>query len=329
MPLAASTTIRSGVDLVEIDEGEHLVDESGPDVERRDLAPLRDRAEACLRARAHLLEAGVATHGQRARADDLHARVLLRVVRGGDADAAVEPELADRVVDHLGADHSEVVNIGAAVRRALHHGRGHRGSRDAHVAPDGDRAGLEMLDVGAADRVGAFLVQLRAVEAANVVRLEDPGVEHAIHRIGVAPHRWVMVDHLSFRDGTEACDRPLRRPRRLDAARRERRSRGGSLAHDAVLRRGLPLHHGARRDRPEIRGRRGDGRVRGAVRARGRPGAGGARRARNRRGGARARPRGPHRHRVGRDPLGRDGDDIRDRARDQRRRATAAGRAAG
>ena len=165
-------------DRVDVDEGEHLVDEAGPDVERRDLAALRDRAEAGLGARAHVLEARVATDGQRSGADDLHARVLLRVVRGGDADPAVEPELADRVVDHLGADHPEVADVGAAVRGALHHGGGHRRRGDAHVAADGDRAGLEVLDVGAPDRVAALLVQLRAVEAANVVRLEDPWIEH-------------------------------------------------------------------------------------------------------------------------------------------------------
>ena len=47
--------------------------------------------------------------------------------------------------------------------------------------------GSEVLHVRAPDRVRAFLVELRPVEAANVVRLEDPGVEHAVsHRIGTA-----------------------------------------------------------------------------------------------------------------------------------------------
>jgi len=35
-----------------------------------------------------------------------------------------------------------------------------------------------MLHVGAADRVRALLVELGAVEAANVVRLEDLRIEH-------------------------------------------------------------------------------------------------------------------------------------------------------
>ena len=59
-----------------------------------------------------------AADGQRAFADDLHPRVLLRVVRGGDGDAAVEAERADREIDHLGADHSEVEYLGAAPRPA-------------------------------------------------------------------------------------------------------------------------------------------------------------------------------------------------------------------
>ena len=39
-------------------------------------------------------------------------------------------------------------------------------------------SGLEVLDVGATDRVGALLVELGAVEAAHVVRLEGFGLEH-------------------------------------------------------------------------------------------------------------------------------------------------------
>ena len=38
--------------------------------------------------------------------------------------------------------------------------------------------GSEVLHVRASDRVRTFLVELRAVEAANVVRLEDAWVEH-------------------------------------------------------------------------------------------------------------------------------------------------------
>ena len=141
---------------------------------------LRGWPERLQRAVADVQQARLAADGQRAAADDLHPRVLLRVVRGGDAHAAFELELADRVVDHLGADQPEVEHVGAAVGRALDQSRRHRRRRHAHVAPDRDRARLEVLDVGASDRVRALLVELGGVEAADVVRLEDLGIEHAL-----------------------------------------------------------------------------------------------------------------------------------------------------
>ena len=113
--------------------------------------------------------------GSAPRAHDLHPRVLLRVVRGGDADAAVELELADGEIDHLRPDHPEVEHVGAAVGGAVDQRRGHRRRREAHVAADRDPPRLELLDVGAADRVRAFLVELVRVDAADVVGLEDAG----------------------------------------------------------------------------------------------------------------------------------------------------------
>ena len=44
--------------------------------------------------------------------------------------------------------------------------------------PTAIERGSEVLDVGASDRVRTLLVELRAIEAANVVRLEDAWVEH-------------------------------------------------------------------------------------------------------------------------------------------------------
>ena len=87
----------------------------------------------------------------------------------------------------------EIADVGAAVGGALHHGGRHRRRRHAHVAADRDRAGLEVLDVGAADRVRALLVELGAVEAADVVRLEDPRVEHASIVLDLAASRRRVV----------------------------------------------------------------------------------------------------------------------------------------
>ena len=145
---------------------------------------------------AHVEEARLAADRQRAAADDLHPGVLLRVVRGGDADAAVEAELADREVEHLRPDQPEVEHVRAAVRGALDQRLGHRRRGDAHVAPDGDPARLELLDVRAPDRVRALLVELGRMEPADVVRLEDLRVEHG-------PMLWNLAeDRLTARSAT-------------------------------------------------------------------------------------------------------------------------------
>ena len=79
---------------------------------------------------ADVQQARVAADGQRAAADDLHARVLLRVVRGGDLDAAVEAVLADGEIEHLGADEPDVDDVCAGVGSAL----------DRRLAIDGEES---------------------------------------------------------------------------------------------------------------------------------------------------------------------------------------------
>ena len=163
IPFAASITTLSGLIACDVDEGEDPLDVGRPDVVLLDLSRRAARGlSPAQRAVADLQQPGVAADRQRAAADDLHARVLLRVVRGGDRDAAVELELADREIDHLRADEPDVEHVGA--RRRPHPG-------SAASAIDGDerrmsrptaiRAGSNCLDVGAPDRVGAVLVELR------------------------------------------------------------------------------------------------------------------------------------------------------------------------
>src|SRR6187397_159922 len=130
IPFAASTTIRSG---------------------RSDSGSTN---ESTFATKPSQMSVGVAS-------DDLHPRVLLRVVRRGDDDATLESELADGVVEHLGTDHPEVEHVGAAVRRAVDHGGRHRRGADPHVAADGDPADPEVLDERAPDPVRAVLVDLR------------------------------------------------------------------------------------------------------------------------------------------------------------------------
>jgi len=161
-----------------VDEGEHLRDEARPHVLLPDSSAPADRALLALGPTANLGETGVASDRECAPPDDLHPRVLLGVVRCGDADAAVEGQLGDRVVEHLRADAPDVDDIGSTVGCALDRGRSHRRRGQPHVPTDRQGVGLEVLDVGTADAVRAVLVELRRVEAANVVRLEDRWIEH-------------------------------------------------------------------------------------------------------------------------------------------------------
>ena len=112
--------------------------------------PVRDCPSK--RAVAHVEQARIAADRHGARAHDLHPGVLLRVVRGGDHDPAVEAERADREVDHLRPDEPDVDHVGARLGRALDQRRRHRRRGEPRVAPDGDPLRGELLDVGAPDR---------------------------------------------------------------------------------------------------------------------------------------------------------------------------------
>src|SRR5438270_253725 len=68
---------------------------------------------------------------QRAAADDLHAGVVLRIVGGGNGDATVELQIADREIEHLGADEAKLEDVGSSVRGPVAHRCGHRGARHA------------------------------------------------------------------------------------------------------------------------------------------------------------------------------------------------------
>src|SRR5438874_776222 len=96
------------------DEGQHPLDVRGIDVLLRDRAPPRDRPEPGERPVAHVEQPRLAADGQRSRTDDLHAGVLLRIVRRGHGDAAVESARADREIEHLRPDHPDVEDVGAA-----------------------------------------------------------------------------------------------------------------------------------------------------------------------------------------------------------------------
>ena len=212
MPFAASTTIRSGAIASRSTKPSTRSTKpsqtsTGSTVPARRVAPL-----AADGAVADLEQPRLAADRQRAAAHDLHPGVLGGVVRGGDHDPAVEPELPGREVDHLGADHPEVGDVDAAVGDAVDHRLGHRRRREAHVAPDRDPPRLELLRERAPDRVRALLVELRRVERAHVVRLEGRGIEHGADAKRLDWLAWAVPTGQSRAERPGRCAHDQRRP---------------------------------------------------------------------------------------------------------------------
>ena len=178
------------------------------------------------RAVADVEEARLAADRQRPAPHDLHPRVLLRVVRGGDLDAAVELELADREIDHLGARRAR----GRAPPRPRRRPRGSPRrpcrAREAHVAPDGDAPRLELLDVCPPDRVCAVLVQLAGIDAADVVCLEHLRVEHRADAMENRPVARLLTTTMRSWSGSSrpSCSSISSPPRSFCRARTRRSS---------------------------------------------------------------------------------------------------------
>ena len=117
-------------------------------------------------------------------ADQLRARVSLGVVGGGADQATVELARADQVVGDLGRELARVEHVRALGDEARAVARRELGRGQAHVVPDATRScggpcrrGGQDAGEGPADLLGGVAVDLRAVEAADVVGLEDVGVD--------------------------------------------------------------------------------------------------------------------------------------------------------
>ena len=124
--------------LGDVDERQNLRDEAGPDVLAANGSADSDRREPRLRQSADLREPRVSADGERPAPHDLHAGVLLRIVRCGDTDTAVELELGDGVIQHLRACETELNDVGPRVRDAVHDGLVHGRRGEPHVVADGD-----------------------------------------------------------------------------------------------------------------------------------------------------------------------------------------------
>ena len=126
-----------------------------------------DVVEACLGADGH----GVGK-------TELEAVVLTGVVRGRDHRPGRVAKLADGKVELVGAGHAQVDQLSVLRRHAVLEGFEERRRREAHIVAHGDAGHAEVRDEGRTDGVRGRLVQLVRVGAANVVGLEDSGVDH-------------------------------------------------------------------------------------------------------------------------------------------------------
>ena len=184
MPLPPSTTTFIGLTFAGSMKRSAASWNSAVDVDLLDRARrAAGLGEAGLDEPADVLDARVARQRDRALAHELGARVGLRVVRGGAHEPAVEPARADEEVEHLRADHPGVEHVGALGGHALAVARGELGRGQAHVAAEAEpqvRRALagqlgEHAHERAADLLGDVPVDLVAVQAADVVGLEDLG----------------------------------------------------------------------------------------------------------------------------------------------------------
>ena len=172
------------LDHARVDEVQGRPLEVLSDVDLLDRPAAGRLAEAGLDLGPDVPDAGVARQRDRASPDELGAGVALGVVRGGAHQPAVELARADQVVEHLGRDLAGVEHGRALAAHALAVGGRELGRAQAHVVAEsepqlGGGLVLELGDhagEGPADHHGAVGVDLLAVEAADVVGLEDLGV---------------------------------------------------------------------------------------------------------------------------------------------------------
>jgi hypothetical protein len=96
--------------------------------------------------------------------------------------APFEPIVHHAEVEHVGAQHPEVGHIGSLLAGSLDECGCESWGGNAHVARDADMFGSEVADEAAADEPCHFFVDLAGVKAADVVGLEDLGVD--AHLVG-------------------------------------------------------------------------------------------------------------------------------------------------
>ncbi len=185
------------LDRFGVDEGERPLLELGRDVDLLRRTTTRGVAEAGEDEVADRGDAGVAGKRQGSLPDQLHPGVGLRVVGGGDHRAAVELPRADHEVEHLGAHHPGVEDVRALGLEPLAQPSCHLRSLQAHIAADADAQVADGLAAEVGENAGerpaeeevGVAVHLAAVEAADVIGLEDPLLDRPRSAVRVAAFR--------------------------------------------------------------------------------------------------------------------------------------------
>ena len=236
-PVAAVDDDAQRLDRAGVDELQRVGLEVFVDLDLLDGAAAGRVREARGDRAPDVLDAGVAAERDRALADELGARVGLRVVRGRAHEAAVELARADEPVEHLAADLPGVDDGRALGDHPVAVAGGELGRAEAHVAAQADAqlAGRLAAEVRqhpcerAPDRLRGVAVDLVAVQAADVVGLEDlvwnGGCHEAADRRG-----WVgrsvagreQLGAVAERDHARVLDRAVERqlaPKRAEISR--------------------------------------------------------------------------------------------------------------
>ena len=137
--------------------------------------PLRaiERLEVALHhGLLNVLEPRIARNRARFLAHELHAVVLLRIVTRRDHDAAVQPIVRRREIDHLRAALPDVHDVGARLRQPLRKSATNRRSGKTNIVPDCDLLRMEEIDENAPDAIGKLLIDLLWINSTDVIRAE-------------------------------------------------------------------------------------------------------------------------------------------------------------
>jgi len=102
-------------------------------------------------------------------------------MRSGDHDAAVVAEFSDREIQRVRGNQADVDDVRAGFARTACKRFEEAFPGRAHIAAYGDCLRAEQRDETAADLISYVFVKLCRINAANVVALENSGIQLRLH----------------------------------------------------------------------------------------------------------------------------------------------------